>query len=42
MHYFDNAATTYPKPNEVYEYMDSFYREYDSPDGMMARIPQKW
>ena len=22
MHYFDNAATTYPKPNEVYEYMD--------------------
>ncbi len=28
MHYFDNAATTYPKPNEVYEYMDSFYREY--------------
>ena len=28
MHYFDNAATTYPKPNEVYEYMDRFYREY--------------
>ena len=28
MHYFDNAATTFPKPNEVYEYMDTFYRQY--------------
>ena len=28
MHYFDNAATTYPKPDEVYEYMDRFYRQY--------------
>lgn len=26
MAYFDNAATTYPKPDEVYSYMDSFYR----------------
>lgn len=26
--YFDNAATTYPKPEEVYKAMDSFYREY--------------
>lgn len=25
--YFDNAATTYPKPNAVYDYMDRFYRE---------------
>ena len=24
--YFDNAATTFPKPEEVYEYMNSFYR----------------
>ena len=24
--YFDNAATTFPKPKSVYEYMDSFYR----------------
>lgn len=24
--YFDNAATTYPKPEKVYSYMDSFYR----------------
>ena len=27
MAYFDNAATTYPKPVEVYDYMDQFYRE---------------
>ena len=26
MAYFDNAATTYPKPAEVYDFMDSFYR----------------
>lgn len=27
MAYFDNAATTYPKPKEVYDFMDHFYRE---------------
>ena len=27
MIYFDNAATTYPKPDEVYSFMDKFYRE---------------
>lgn len=26
--YFDNAATTFPKPEEVYTFMDSFYREH--------------
>lgn len=26
MAYFNNAATTYPKPEEVYSFMDSFYR----------------
>jgi cysteine desulfurase family protein len=26
--YFDNAATTFPKPNIVYEKMDSYYRNY--------------
>ena len=26
MAYFDNAATTYPKPECVYAYMDEFYR----------------
>ncbi len=26
MYYFDNAATTYPKPSEVYDFADSFYR----------------
>ena len=25
--YFDNAATTFPKPEEVYQFMDTFYRE---------------
>jgi len=25
--YFDNAATTFPKPEEVYAFTDSFYRE---------------
>lgn len=25
--YFDNAATTFPKPEEVYSFMDEFYRE---------------
>ena len=28
MAYFDNASTTYPKPEQVYEYMDSFYRKF--------------
>lgn len=28
MHYFDNAATTFPKPEEVYKFMDTFYRQY--------------
>lgn len=28
MYYFDNAATTFPKPDFVYETMYSFYREY--------------
>lgn len=28
MHYFDNAATTFPKPEAVYETMDKFYRTY--------------
>ena len=26
MAYFDNAATTFPKPSVVYDFMDSFYR----------------
>lgn len=28
MVYFDNAATTFPKPEEVYIFMDEFYRKY--------------
>ena len=27
-YYFDNAATTWPKPECVYTYMDEFYRNY--------------
>ena len=26
--YLDNGATSFPKPEEVYEFMDSFYREF--------------
>lgn len=26
--YFDNAATTFPKPESVYDFTDRFYREY--------------
>ena len=28
MVYFDNAATTYPKPERVYNFMDEFYRKH--------------
>ena len=28
MIYLDNAATTYPKPETVYNFMDEFYRNY--------------
>lgn len=28
MAYFDNASTTYPKPDEVYSFMDKFYRNH--------------
>jgi selenocysteine lyase/cysteine desulfurase len=27
VYYFDNAATTFPKPEEVYRFTDGFYRE---------------
>lgn len=33
MAYFDNAATTYPKPVEVYDFMDRFYREFGANAG---------
>ena len=26
--YLDNSATSFPKPPEVYEFMDRFYRSY--------------
>ena len=31
--YFDNAATTFPKPAEVYDFMDFFYRAYGANAG---------
>lgn len=33
MAYFDNAATTYPKPECVYEQMDKFYRAFGANAG---------
>lgn len=33
MAYFDNAATTYPKPEVVYSFMDSFYRNFGGSAG---------
>ncbi|MCM1232484.1 MAG: aminotransferase class V-fold PLP-dependent enzyme [Ruminococcus flavefaciens] len=33
MAYFDNAATTYPKPETVYDRMDKFYREFGANAG---------
>ncbi len=33
MAYFDNAATTYPKPDEVYTFMDGFYRNHGGSAG---------
>lgn len=33
MAYFDNAATSYPKPDGVYSYMDSFYRNHGGSAG---------
>ena len=33
MAYFDNAATTYPKPECVYSFMDEFYRNHGGSAG---------
>ena len=33
MAYFDNAATSYPKPEIVYAFMDSFYRNHGGSAG---------
>lgn len=33
MAYFDNAATTYPKPECVYREMDRFYRSHGGSAG---------
>ena len=36
MAYFDNAATTWPKPESVYAYMDAFYRQHGANVGRGA------
>ena len=33
MAYFDNAATSYPKPDSVYSFMDQFYRNHGGSAG---------
>ena len=33
MAYFDNAATSYPKPDVVYSGMDAFYRNHGGSAG---------
>lgn len=33
MAYFDNAATSYPKPDEVYSFMNDFYRNHGGSAG---------
>ena len=33
MAYFDNAATSYPKPDSVYNFMDEFYRKFGGSAG---------
>lgn len=31
--YFNNAATTFPKPKDVYSYMDTYYRQFGTNSG---------
>ena len=37
--YLDNAATSYPKPEDVYEFMISFYREARREPGAIGLRP---
>ena len=41
MAYFDNAATTFPKPLEVYDFMDNFCRNFGSSFGRSLSEEQK-
>ena len=41
MAYFDNAATTFPKPEEVYQFMDKFYRNFGSSFGRSVSKDQQ-
>ena len=35
MAYFDNAATTFPKPDDVYSFMNEFYRKCGEMSGVV-------
>ena len=45
MAYFDNAATTFPKPDSVYEFMSEFYKNSGANAGRgnysMAKTTEK-
>ena len=45
-YYFDNAATTWPKPEPVYDFMDEFFRSHGvrcrkAVEGVLMREPQE-
>ena len=37
-YYFDNAATTWPKPEPVYQFMDSFFRSHGVNPGRSGHV----
>lgn len=37
-YYFDNAATTWPKPESVYQFMDSFFRSHGVNPGRSGHV----
>ena len=38
MAYFDNAATTYPKPECVYSFMDEFYLNHGKEKSLIKNV----
>ena len=39
--YFNNAATTYPKPEEVYNFVDNYYRKSGINSARVRMIPSQ-
>ena len=37
-HYFDNASTSWPKPEAVYTFMDSFFRSHGVNPGRSGHL----